>query len=77
MYAKKQYSEALKEAKEAYKNHPTPDNFNALRVYGMKPKEIRYILTSKNKKKKERMGTDDYSNMKTAAREFSSEDDDE
>lgn len=77
VYAKKKYYEALKEAKEAYKNHPTPDNFNALRVYGMKPKEIRYILTSKNKKKKERMGTDEYSDMKTAAREFSSEDDDE
>lgn len=77
VYAKKQYATALKEAKEAYKNHPTPDNFNALRVYGMKPKEIRYLLTSKNKPKKERMGTDDYSNMKNAAREFSSEDDDE
>lgn len=77
VYAKKQYSEALKEAKEAYKNHPTPDNFNALRVYGMKPKEIRYLLRNKNKPKKERMGTDDYSNMKNAAREFSSEDDDE
>lgn len=77
VYAKKQYSAALKEAKEAYKNHPTPDNFNALRVYGMKPKEIRYLLKNKNKPKKERMGTDDYSNMKNAAREFSSEDDDE
>ena len=43
----------------------------------MKPKEIRYLLKNKNKPKKERMGTDDYSNMKNAAREFSSEDDDE
>lgn len=77
VYAKKQYSEALKEAKEAYKNHPTPDNFNALRVYGMKPKEIRYLLKNKNKKRQERIGTDDYSNMKINAREFSSEDDDE
>lgn len=46
--AKTKYNEAVSKAKKDYIKSPTPDNYNALRVYGMNNNSIRKLLTTGN-----------------------------
>lgn len=68
-YAKGQYQKGLTEAKKAYLDNPNQDNYQALRVYGIKPSAIRK-LTLEKVGKKQKQKTKELERISEAAGDF-------